>query len=184
MSSLYEMSNAFEALFERLEYLTEQAEQAEENSVSKEEVEQAWFDTLDAIEEEFSIKAENIALYIKELTAKSDAIKQEERRLAERRRAFEHRAIFLKSYLLESMQKMHLKKVDGIRARVTVRNNPDSLKIDDEQVLIKYLVDSGFCSYLRYPEPELRKADIKQLLKSGVQLQGCKLAPSQSILIK
>ena len=50
---LYEISSDFQTLFEQLEMF----EEADE--------EQAWFDTLDGIEQAFDSKAENIAVYIK-----------------------------------------------------------------------------------------------------------------------
>lgn len=152
--------------------------------IPREEVETAWFDTLDGMEQEFNLKAENTALYIKELNAKADALKQEEKKLAERRKSYERRAASLKDYLMRNMMQMHLNKVDGIRARITIRNNPVSLQIQDESAVIQFLEQSGRGDLLKYAKPELKKAEIKSFLQSGGQLEGCSLTKTQSIQIK
>jgi hypothetical protein len=64
-----------------------------------EDIEQAWFDTLEGIEGEFECKAESVAQYIKELNAEAEAIKAEEKKLSARRKAKENAAIRMKDYL-------------------------------------------------------------------------------------
>ena len=181
MSRLFEISAEFSELFDQLDSL---AEQADAMGIPQEEVETAWFDTLDGMEQEFNLKAESTALYIKELNVKADALKQEEKKLAERRKSYERRAASLKEYLMRNMVQMHLKKVDGIRARITIRNNPTSLQIQNESAVIQQLEQSGQENFLKYAKPELKKTEIKAFLQSGGQLDGCSLAKTQSILIK
>ncbi|MFA2689216.1 siphovirus Gp157 family protein, partial [Bacillus cereus] len=53
-------------------------------------------DTLQAIEESIQDKAQNIALLIKNLEADTEAIKLEEKRLADRRRSVENNCKSLK----------------------------------------------------------------------------------------
>lgn len=181
MSRLFELSTEFAELFDQLDSL---AEQADAMGIPREEVETAWFDTLDGMEQEFNLKAENTALYIKELTVKADAFKQEEKKLAERRKSCEHRAAALKNYLMQNMLQTHQKKIDGLRARITIRNNPESLQIANESDLIQLLEQNGQDDFLKYAKPELKKSEIKAFLQSGGQLDGCSLAKTQSILIK
>lgn len=181
MSRLFEISAEFAELFDQLDSL---AEQADAMDIPREQAEIAWFDTLDGIEQEFNLKAENIALYIKELAVKADALKQEEKKLAERRKSYERRTESLKEYLMRNMMQMHQNKVDGIRARITIRNNPASLQIQDESAVIQLLEKIGRDDLLKYAKPELKKTEIKAFLKSGGQLDGCSLMKTQSILIK
>lgn len=181
MSKLYEISGDFAELFDQLDDLTEQAADA---GISREDAETAWFDTLDGIEAEFNDKAENVALCIKNLTALADAMRAEEKRLAERRRVYEHQASRLKDYLLQNMDTMHLKKVDGIRAKITVRTNSQSLQIANESELVKQLQASNLDDLLRYKSPELQKTKIKAYLQDGGQLDGCKLVQTKSLQIK
>lgn len=178
---LFDISAEFAELFEQLDSLTEQADAM---GIPREEVETAWFDTLDGMEQEFNLKAENVALYVKELNVKADALKQEEKKLSERRKAYERRAASLKDYLMHNMMQMHQKKVDGVRARITIRNNPASLQIQDESAVIQLLEQNGQDNLLKYAKPELRKTEIKSFLQSGGQLEGCSLITTQSILIK
>lgn len=181
MSRLFEISSEFSALFDQLEDLTEQAIEA---GIPQEEAETAWFDTLDGIEEEFNQKAENIAVYIKELIAKADAIRQEEKRLFERRKSCEHHVAALKNYLMQSMLQMQQKKIDGIRSRITIRNNPPMLQIADEAALIQKLQISGQDDLLRYKLPDLQKTKIKSYLQAGGQIDGCSLVQTKSLQIK
>lgn len=60
-------------------------------------------DTLQAIEESIQDKAQNIALLIRNLEADTEAIKLEEKRLADRRRAVENNCKSLKDYLYQQM---------------------------------------------------------------------------------
>lgn len=181
MSRLFELSAEFAELFDQLDSL---AEQADAMGIPREEVETAWFDTLDGMEQEFNLKAENTALYIKELAVKADALKREEKKLAERRKSYERRAASLKDYLMQNMMQTHQKKIDGIRARITIRNNPTSLQVQDEAALIHLLEQNGQDDFLKYAKPELRKTEIKEFLKSGGQLEGCSLVSTQSVLIQ
>lgn len=107
MPRLFEISDEFAQLFDEFEELMDYAE---ENGISPEEAEKSWFETLDAIETEFEIKADSVAQYIKELKAKSDAIKAEELRLKARRMTYENKVERLKLYLKENMEKMNRKK--------------------------------------------------------------------------
>ena len=56
-------------------------------------------DRLDQLEMERDTKIENIALYIKNLTADAEALKAEKQSFAERQKAAENKAELLKKYL-------------------------------------------------------------------------------------
>ena len=64
MSRLFEIANDFALLYDRLEALDE-IEEADMREIAQ----QAWFDTLEGVEGEFELKAENVAQYIKALKA-------------------------------------------------------------------------------------------------------------------
>lgn len=90
-STLYEITGDYLKL---LEMLTEE-ENLEEQAVK---------DTLEGIEGELEIKAENYAKIIKELLAEADKFKKEKERLEARQQTCENRAKFLKETLFNSMQ--------------------------------------------------------------------------------
>lgn len=175
---LYEISSDFAELFDNYEELMETAEDED-----KAEIEAAWFDTLTGIEGEFEVKAESVAQYIKELAARAEAIKAEEKKLAARRKAAEAATDRMKQYLKSCMEQMKLTKIETARAKVSIRNNAPSLKIDNEAELIKALEAAGQTKFLKYAEPELRKTDIKNAIKAGKEFTGARLEASQSIII-
>lgn len=114
---LYELTNDFAQLFERFDEISEL-------DGDTEEYQQAWFDTLSGIEEEFEVKAEQIAAYVKALKAEAEALKAEEAFLAKRRKAKEKQAEQLKKYLLDSMQAIGRKKIDRPMAVLSVEELP------------------------------------------------------------
>jgi hypothetical protein len=94
-------------------------------------------DRLDHLEGEFERKAEYIALLSREAKAEAKAVKQEEDRLAARRRAAENRERRLKDYLLFSMRKLGVERVEGDRAKVRVQANtrPSIEWVGDEDAI-------------------------------------------------
>lgn len=180
MAHLYEISGQFAQLFAEYE---EMVDEMTEDGIEKPDAEQAWFDTLTAMEGEFELKAESVALYIKDLLAMAEDIKAEEKKFAQRRRVYEKRAECLKVYLKSNMNLMHLKKVETARAKILVRNNAQSLDIADENAFIEMLQDSGRDDLLRYSQPEIRRTEIKKLIKDGEHFEGASLVASQSVVI-
>ena len=59
---------------------------------------------LDALQMEREAKIENLACYVKNLTADAKAIKAEEQALSERRKAAENKAERLKRYLSDALE--------------------------------------------------------------------------------
>lgn len=176
---LFEIAEEFAELFDSLESLTESADE-----ISAEEIENAWYDTLEGMEAEFDAKAENIALYIKELSAKSDALDKEIKTLRARKQAADNRCAWLKRYIMECMMRTSRTKIDGIRATITVRNNAESLVIENESALIDALYIDGDIGYLKPYVPEIDRAKVKKYLQSGGELEGCSLVRNKSILIR
>ncbi len=196
MSRLFDISSDFEELFDQFEAIDEMEFDTDENGnpvdangnivnpeVVKADFRQAWFDTLDGMEQEFNLKAENTAQFIKCLQAKQDAMDAEVKRLQQRSKSCKNKIAWLKQYLMTCMEQMRLKKVDGVRARITIRNNQPSLKIANELELIQQLQAMERDDLLKYSLPEIRKADLKKLVKNGEQFDGVTLESSKSILI-
>ena len=147
------------------------------------DLEQAWFDTLESIEAEFEDKAENVAAYIKQLKGEADMLREQERAFAERRRAKEHHAERLKKYLLDNMAAVNLKKIDRPLAMISVKNNAESPRFDNESGFIEWAKRNAD-ELLRYKEPEIDKNAVKRYLQEGHELDGVRLERSQSIIIK
>ncbi len=196
MAKLFDISADFEELFNRFDEIQEmefeknedgQFVDPEGNIINPEtyraDMLQAWFDTLEGIEEEFNFKAENTAQYIKSLKAEEAAIKSEEDKLKKRRQQYSRKIECMTVYLKNCMMQMGVKKIETPRARITIRNNAPSLKIADEISFINMLQENSRDDLLKYELPEIRKSEIKKLIKSGEVFPGAVLESSQSVII-
>lgn len=127
---------------------------------------------LNNLEMEREKKVENIALWIKELAAESEALKREKLAFAERQRAAENKAASLKRYLTGYLDG---EKFKSVRVAVSFRKT--------EQVQVEegtFLPDE----YIRYKEPEVDKTALKAALKAGQVIEGASLVQNTSIIIK
>lgn len=195
---LYELSSTFKELFDRFEELStyEFDTDDEGNAIDddgniiadpdamREDMLQAWFDTLEGIEEEFGDKAENVLVYIKELTAEVKEMKQEKSRLSARISSKERQAERLKEYILNCMDDLGIKRLNGIKASCTLCNNPESVEIKDELGFINWAQNNELHSLLRYSDPEINKTAVKNLLKDGENLPYSSLIRTRSLRIK
>lgn len=149
-----------------------------------EEQKETWFKMLVGIEEDFEIKAENIAAYIKSLNAEINDLKDEEKSLKRRRQVKERQSEWLKKYLLSNMQTIGRTKIDRPMVKLSIRNNAESAQFEKERHFIRMCIEQGLDTYLRYQEPEINKTAVKKALQSGIRLKGAILGRTQSLTIK
>lgn len=168
---LYEYAEEFGTLFDSLD------------EMDGEEMEQAWFDTLESIEAEFEDKAENLIAFIKELNGQAAVLREQEKAFAERRRVKERRAERLKKYLLDCMNTVGRKKIDRPLGCASVRNNAETPRFADEGAFIAWAKNNAG-ELLRYKDPEIDKAAVKRCLQEGHEIVGVTLERSQSVVIK
>ena len=194
---LYEITAEFADLFDRFDdianytpdtdeygrYVTEDGNIIEDLEAYRQSYLTAWFDTLTSIEGEFNEKAENVAVYIKNLTADINEMKAEEKRLKSRRVSAENQVERMKKYLLNSMQAIGVKKISMPRARITLRLNAESVVVENEKALIDWAMRHDE-TILKYQEPELKKTDIKELLRMGEKIPFARLERKESVTIK
>jgi len=133
-------------------------------------------DTLESIGGDLELKAQNVALFTRNLEATAAAIKQAESDMAARRKAIERRVQGLKDYLLHAMQATGIKKIEGPYLRIGVRDNPEAVDVFDAAQVP--------AEFMRQPEPPPAAPDktaIKAAIKAGVEVAGCKLTRSQRL---
>lgn len=147
------------------------------------EMQEAWFDTLDGMEQELARKAENVAVYIKSAEAEAKNLKAEEDKLKARRQSKEAAAKRMKEYLMRCMDQANISKIDEPKAAISIRNNAESVEISDSGEFIKW-AESGHDDYLRYKDPEVNKTAVKAALKAGNDIPFAVLTRSRSIIIK
>ena len=149
----------------------------------RKEMQQAWFDTLDGMEQELVRKAENVAVYIKNVESEAKTLKAEEDKLKARRQAKENTAKRMREYLMDCMKQANISKIDEPRAVISLRNNPESVEISDENEFISW-ANEEHDDFLRFKAPEINKTAVKNALKSGAEIPFAALTRTQSLTIK
>lgn len=157
---LYEIANEYQ----RFLYEVEQGNIPEE----------AIADTLESIEGELTTKVDNIACLIKNTNAEIKALEDEERALRKRRQVKANMVDRLKKYLVNALNDADIKKVEGTRAVVSLRNGK-SVEVDEGAELAD--------KYLRI-KTEPNKTAIKEALQSGIKIKGAKLVTKVGAVIK
>ena len=133
---------------------------------------------LQTVEGAIETKAGNIAIFIRSLDADAEAIKAEEKRLADRRRAIENKRDGIKQYLQMQMEAMGIDKVKTSTHTLSIQNNPPALQILDPEV-----IPQKFLTLI--PEHfEVRKKDVADALKAGENVPGAELVRGRSLRIR
>ena len=133
---------------------------------------------LDALRMEREAKLENVACWVKNLSAEADAIREEENRLVKRRKAAETKAANLKTWMLAAMthEDGTTDKLKTGRVMVSVKRNPPSTVVDEELLPSTYKV-----AKITY---QANKELIKRELLAGGDVPGAHLEYGRSVVIK
>ena len=176
---LYELTGDFSDLYNRFididawepdtdeegRPIDENGEVIENVTAYKEAMFEAWFDTLEGIEELFEDKAVNVAVYIKNLRSEAEQLKAEKLKLEKRQSAKNKLADRLEKYLFNSMQKVKRTQIDRPQAKIRIKQNPESTVIENEQAFIQWAERNDRDDLLKYEQPSVKKAVVKALLK-------------------
>lgn len=138
------------------------------------------FERLDELQLAREAKLENMGLYIKNLLAEASAIREEEKALAERRKAKENRAESLKAYLSRVLDGSNF---ETARVKMSFRSS-QSVNIEDEQSVIHWLESNNLEEALTYSLPKISKTAVGKLLKEGTEIQGAVLQDNNNLQIK
>lgn len=143
-----------------------------ENVVDTETGEVLDVEALNALHMAFEEKAENIAMFIRNLDAEAAALKEQIGIFTARKRATENKRDSLKEYLAYCLQGKPFKTS---RVKVSFRKS-ESVKVTAQEWIPE--------TYLVYSAPTVDKAGIKKALKSGENVPGCVLEEKQNIQVK
>lgn len=136
---------------------------------------------LDALQMERETKLEGVALWVKDLKAEAAAVKEEADKLTARKKALDNKIEGLKNWLLYALGGDKLKTP---RCNV-YQTHSQRVKVEDQGKLMDYIYSlNAPGTYLRYPEPELKKDEIKKALKDGEFFPGAALEETESVVIK
>lgn len=157
--------NLFE-LTQKYQNVLEIAEQLDEETLK---------DTLDSIDDAINVKIENTAYVIKSLESNITVIDEEIKRLSAMKSAQTNNIRNLKEYMQNAMESVGLEKVEGKLIKVSIQNNPQSVKIENEEALQNYMVEQP---------KKLDKRSLMEDLKKGIEVEGAELQQKRSIRIK
>ena len=135
-------------------------------------------DKLNDLQMERDAKIENVALWIKELKAEAEAIKNEKQALTDRKRVAENKAESLKNWLAYALNG---EKFKTAKCSVSYRNS-ESVEVTEEglEALMREHED-----LLTYKTPEPNKKAIKDAIKNdGLTVAGVQLLQKTSTIIK
>jgi hypothetical protein len=91
------------------------------------EVTPALEELIEQLDGDVTDKVERVALYIREQLATAAAVKEEEARLAARRKSHERAAEGLKNYLQRQLERLGKTRVDGVLCTVALQPSPPSV---------------------------------------------------------
>lgn len=136
-------------------------------------------DTLESLSGDLEVKATNTAMLIRNIEASAAAIKAAEEQMAARRKALENRAARIKDYVLANMMVAGIQKIECPFFKLAVRDNPPAVEVFEPELIP--------ASFIRQPDPlppAVDKTAIKEALKAGQDVPGCKLTVGKRLEIK
>lgn len=136
-------------------------------------------DTLESMSGDLEAKATNTAMLIRNLEASAAAIKEAEAQMAARRKAVENRVARIKDYLLANMMVAGIQKIECPYFKLAVRDNPPSVEVYEPG-----LVPAEFMRQPEPPPPAVDRTAIKEAIKSGREVPGCKLTVGKRLEIR
>ena len=132
---------------------------------------------LNQIEENIELKAEGMAKLIKSIDGDVAALKEEENRLANKRKTLENKQKNIKTYLEYQLIGMGIDKVKTPLFTVALQNNPPSVRFIDEALIPEqYKVRTELVS--------IPKKLILDDIKEGKEVAGCELVQGKSLRIR
>jgi hypothetical protein len=128
---------------------------------------------LESLQMERNQKIENVACWIKNLLSDAEAIKAEKDALADREAKCRKKAEDLKKWLGIALEGQ---KFSSARCAVSFRRS-EAVEITDENIIPQVLMVQTVSF-----KPD--KKAIKELLKAGQEISGCRLVENQNVQIK
>ncbi len=141
--------------------------------------EQTVADTLEGLSGELEVKATNVAMFVRNLEASAEAIKGAEAQMAARRKAIENRAGRIRQYLKDNMERTGILKIEGPHFALTIKKNPPAVHVEAPE-----LVPAEYMKQQPPPPPAWDKNAVKDALKAGKDVPGCRLEQGTRLEIK
>lgn len=158
--------------------LTDEYRQLLELAASEEADEESFGAALDAMQGEITTRAVSLAQVARNLEAFESQIEAAIEAMSKRANRAKKRAESIRAYLKERMEIASINKVDSPFFTLAIRKNPPRLVIAEDALIPR--------DYLRViPERlEPNKPEITKALKSGIEIDGCRLEATTRLEIK
>ena len=130
-------------------------------------------DTMEALEGNFNDKALSVAGFFLNIDVDIQAMKEAEKRIADRRKVKENQVKWMKDYLLSNMVRTGITKIECPQFKISIRNNPESVSVLDES-----LIPAEFMRSVTTTSPD------KTAIKNAGGCLGVELIKTKSLLIK
>ena len=137
---------------------------------------QAIKDTLEAIQGDIEEKADGYAKVIKELSADTDKITAEIKRLTDRKNTIQNNIAYMKQSLTSAMTVTGNTKFRTDLFSFNIQKNPPALVVDDEKAIPQ--------EYLIPQEPKVDKKAIIDFLKGGNYVPYAHIEQSEGVRIR
>lgn len=131
---------------------------------------------LDELEIDLNTKLENVGCYIKNLDSDIEALKNEEKTLADRRRVKENKLERLKQYLSDNLQVAGMQKFESPRCVLSFRKS-DQVIISEGAVIPEEFI-------IRKVTEQPDKKLLKDAIKQGFEFEGITLVENKNLQIK
>ena len=167
--NLYQLTNNFIEV-DRLisEYLENGEQELAENLVKANEI----------IAQEIENKSTGFLYMFRNMDSQMEAIDGEIKRLQDLKKSVKSKSDRLKNMLKDSMEAIGTKNIETNLGKISIRKNPGSLVIDD--------IDLVPATYKEEIVTRTVRVDtnlVKKLIKSGVDIEGCRLEVGTSLTI-
>lgn len=132
---------------------------------------------LAGIEDNIESKAESMAKLVKGIDGDVTILKEEEKRLAKKRKALQNKQKNIKTYLELQLKAMNMSKVKTPLFTVALQNNPQSVQFTDEDLIPD-----------KYKEEiitvKIPKKAILDDIKAGIEVPGTEIKQTKSLRIR
>lgn len=141
--------------------------------------ERTLYDTIEGLEGDLQVKAQNVAAFCQNIQAYADAATEAARKMKERASAIQKKADGLKAYIKRSMEAAEVTKIETAEFSLAIQKNPVAVVIDNESS-----IPAGYWIIPAPPAPYPDKKAIAADLKAGIPIQGVHLEQGTRLVLK
>ena len=135
----------------------------------------AQMNALDELGGELTVKADNIVRYMRNLSSEADALKAEEDKLYQKRKAIENKHDRLKNYLAVQLYLAGIRELKAGIFKLRFQPTTPAISIIDESA-----IPEKFWIVKR----EVSKASIKDAIKAGEEVPGIEIQRGETLVIR